>query len=190
MGDINCIFCKYKNDSDKCIDMLQNHDYKCPSLSNIFYGKIIKIPVIKQIYEVCSRINNHFEQKKWEKDYISEYETQSMKFVWGVKAYDDLTDCDANLNTMNDIELIYLKDKNKYIVGIETIYGFESEDGKYDYLEYLLQKFADFMDENGYNTNENIYYGYVFGKGLNSEFDSIEECYAMFKLLVSVYCKS
>lgn len=187
MGDIQCIFCKYKNDEDKCFDMLHNHGYDCPSLSNIFYGKIIKLPIIKQIYGLCRRGYDYYLSKKFEEEYIDEYETEYVKFIWGTKSYDDLSSSDANLYTMNDIDLIYLKDKNKYAFGLETIYDFDDEEYKMDYLERCLDAFTNFMNENGYDTGIKPHWGDVFRNGINTEFDSIEECYAMFRLLVHGY---
>lgn len=188
MKDIQCIFCKYKNDEDKCREAVFDYDYHCPTLSNIFYGKIIKFPVIKQIYSICYRIHAYFENKRFEDNYIDENETNDMKFIWGIKSWDDLSCSDVCMYTMNDINLIYHKDKNKYSFSIETIYEFDDEKYKIEYLKGLLQAFTDFMNENGYDTNQKPYYGYVFGSGLDTEFNSIEECYAMFKTLVNGYC--
>lgn len=111
-----------------------------------------------------------------------------MKFIWGVKSYDDLTTSNACLYTMNDIDLIYLKDKNKYILGLETIFSFDKEKDKLDYLNVCLDKFTKFMVENNYDIEVKPYWGDVFCYGMNTKFDSIEDAYAMFKLLVNGYC--
>lgn len=116
------------------------------------------------------------------------YESETMKFIWGVKSWDDLASADACLYTMNDIDLIYLKDEKKYILGIETIYEFEKEEHKLSYLEGCLDAFTKFMIENGYNTEAKLHWWDIFGNGMNTHFDSIEECYAMFKMLVNGYC--
>lgn len=123
-------------------------------------------------------------------DYYDGYESESMKFIWGVKSWDDLTDADACLYTMNDIDLIYLKDENKYIFSIETIFQFDKEEYKLDYLKRCLDAFTKFMVENGYNVDVKPHWMDVFtcGWNMNTHFDSIEECYAMFKLLVNGYC--
>ena len=191
MRDFQCILCKYKNNEDKCMEAIERYDFECPSLSNIFYGKIIKIPVIKQIYQVWDKINDSRFIKQYEKDYINEYETQNMKFIWGVKSWDDLSSAkSANLYTMNDIDLIYLKDENKYILGIETMFMFKEEKHKLNYLTGCLKAFTEFMKDNGYNTEIKPFWMDVFSYGwnINTHFDSIEDCYAMFKLLVNGYC--
>lgn len=123
-------------------------------------------------------------------DYINEYETENMKFIWGIKSWDDLTGADACLYTMNDIDLIYLKDENKYILGLETMFQFENEEYKIKYLKKCLDAFTKFMVENGYDTEVKPFWMDVFSYGwnMNMNFDSIEDCYAMFKLLVNGYC--
>lgn len=146
----------------------------------------------------------------WDYDYIREFilnnynsdindytidfdpycENEIMKFIWGIKSWDDLSGSDACLHTMNDIELIYLKDEKKYILGIETIFGFEKEEHKLEYLKSCLDAFTKFMMENGYNTEVRPHWYDVFGKGMSEYFDSIEECYGMFKMLVTGYCNT
>lgn len=121
-------------------------------------------------------------------DFDPYYEDESMKFIWGVKSWDDLSGSDACLHTMNDIELDYLKDERKYILNIETIFNFEKEEYKLNYLKRCLDAFEKFMLENGYNTEVKPSWWYVFMSGMNTHFNSIEECYAMFKLLVNGYC--
>ena len=118
-------------------------------------------------------------------------ETQNMKFIWGVKSWDDLSSAkSANLYTMNDIDLIYLKDEKKYILGIETMFMFKEEKHKLNYLTGCLKAFTEFMKDNGYNTEIKPFWMDVFSYGwnINTHFDSIEDCYAMFKLLVNGYC--
>lgn len=121
-------------------------------------------------------------------DFDTYYEDGSMKFIWGVKSWDDLSGSDVCLYTMNDIELDYLKDENKYLLSIETIFDFEKEEYKLNYLKRCLDAFTKFMVENGYNTEMKPHWWNVFGDGMNTHFDSIEECYGMFKLFVNGYC--
>ena len=121
-------------------------------------------------------------------EYDDPYENEIMKFIWGVKSWDDLCESDACLYTMNDIELDYLKDTKKYLLSIETIFIFDKEEHKLSYLKYCLDEFEKFMVENGYNTEVKPHWWNVFSDGMNTHFDSIEECYAMFKLLVNGYC--
>ncbi len=135
-----------------------------------------------------------FLDENWgEEDYSNHdfdpYEDETQKFIWGVKSWDCLTDSDVCLHTMNDIDLIYLKKEDKYSFGLETIYYFEEEEHKLKYLRECLDAFTKFMVENGYNTDVKPHWWDVFGNGMNTHFDSIEECYGMFKMLVNEYCK-
>lgn len=61
--------------------------------------------------ELIEKINLCKDMKRYEDYYLDPYEEGNMKFIWGVKSYDDLTTSNACLYTMNDIDLIYLKDK-------------------------------------------------------------------------------
>ena len=125
--------------------------------------------------------NNEFYLEKFTEEEV-------MKFIWGVKAHDDLSNSDANLYTLNDIDLIYLKKENKYVLGVETIYYFDEEEYKLNYLKNRLDAFTEFMNENGYDINKKPFWMDVFSFNIDSKFDSIEDCYAMFKMLVNGYC--
>ena len=81
--------------------------------------KILQLPGIKQIYNIFLNIKEEIDTKRYENNCINEYETKDMKFVWGLQSYDDLSKSNtANLYTMNDIDLIYIKDEKKYVLGI------------------------------------------------------------------------
>ena len=170
--DKNCLLCKYKYDSNACFDAIFEQGYKCPSLSNIFYDKIVKWPVIKQVYDIYEDIKWQREKNKFDKYYISEYETTDVKFIWGLKSLDDLCDCDANLYTMNDLALIYLKDEDKYVLGLETI--------------YMLYNFTKFMENNEYDTTHE--FSLYEDISILNHFDSIEDAYAAFKMYVNGFC--
>ena len=130
--------------------------------------------------------NNEFYLEKFTEE--EAYEDEVMKFIWGVKAHDDLSNSDANLYTLNDIDLIYLKKENKYVLGVETIYYFDEEKHKLNYLKNRLDAFTEFMNENGYDVNKKPFWMDVFSFNIDSKFDNIEDCYAMFKMLVNGYC--
>jgi hypothetical protein len=186
--DKSCLFCKYKYDSDACFDALYNHNYHCHSLSNIYHGKIVKwFP-----FNVIEKIKDKIECKKAEKFYddLNEdgTENSTMKHIWGLKSYDDLSSAPCGLMTMNDIDVTYLKDENKYVLSIETIYMFNGEHGKYRYMEELLNKFSEFMKENNYDTTKEFELFEADSININTHFDSIEECYAAFKMFVNGFC--
>lgn len=192
----NCIFCKYRK-------LNKNHDYacmnsweaisECNSLSNIWYGKLSKYFPFNIIQYF---IDKHEEKitEEYYNDYNEDFtENSSMKFIWGLKSYDDLSSCDANLETMNDIDLIYLKDEKKYILSVETVYMFNSKEAEKEYFKVLLDKFTEWMEEQEHDTNSTLSpYGdmyEIFTKGINinTHFDTIEDAYRTFKLLVNGY---
>ena len=86
----------------------------------------------------------------------------------------------------NDFEVIYHKDTNKYSIGIETFFMFDTRDDAKEYLKETLNQFTSFMNENEYDTNYkiNMYDVFTRGYNINTKFDTLEECYSMFKLLV------
>lgn len=143
----------------------------------------VEVDVIDEDYDESHAYDDYDES-------FDPYENEIMKFIWGVKSWDDFTNSDACLYTMNDIDLLYLKDQKKYVFSIETIFQFDKEEYKLDYLKRCLDAFTKFMVENDYNTEVKPHWWGVFCSGMNSYFDSIEECYGMFKLLVNGYCKT
>ena len=198
----SCIFCKYrklnKNHDYACMDSWKKDEYgytigECNSLYNIWYGKINKHFPFNIIQYF---IDKHEEKitEEYYNDYNEDFtENSSMKFIWGLKSYNDLSSCDANLETMNDIDLIYLKDEKKYILGVETAYMFNSKEAEKEYFKTLLDKFTKWIEEQGYNTNSTlntyddmyeIFSGYI---NINTHFNTIENAYITFKLLVNEY---
>lgn len=117
-------------------------------------------------------------------------ENDEMKLIWGIKSVDDFTDTKCALATMNDFDIIYLKKRKKYIIGLETIYKFDDESLERTYLAKILIAFTDWMFDNNYAIGKKIDFHHVFTNGvsLNDEFDSIEEAYAAFAFLVHGYC--
>lgn len=192
----NCIFCKYRK-------LNKNHDYacmnsweaigECNSLSNIWYGKLSKYFPFNIIQYFIDKYEEKI-TKEYYDDYNEDFtENSSMKFIWGLKSYDDLSSYDANLETMNDIDLIYLKDEKKYILGIETAYIFNSKEIEKEYFKVLLDKFTEWMEEQGYDTNSTLnsygdmYEIFTSGININTHFDTIEDAYRTFKLLINGY---
>lgn len=188
----NYNFCKRaEGKKDYDLDYCCNEcEKECPTVSNIFYGKILKLPIIKQLYRFHNGIKFRRMIARENREYISDTETIHQKLIWGIKSWDDLSDCDVNLHTMNDADLIYLKDKNKYILSVETIYYFEDKESEYKYLKGILDKFTEFMVKSGLYTDYELSMWDIFSAdGINTEFESIEKCYGVFKFLVDGYCK-
>lgn len=120
-------------------------------------------------------------------------EIEGMKHIWGIKSYDDLTGSnESTLWTMNDFDITYLENEKKYILSVETIYEFVEESGKKQYIESIFSKFTEWMLGNGYRTDYKLSMDELFTKGLNinTDFNSIEQAYAVFKILAKAYVNS
>lgn len=122
-------------------------------------------------------------------DYDIYDDCENLKFIWGIKSYDDLCSCDCNLYTMNDFDIIYNKETQKYFMGVETVYQFREKDGEKIYIKNLLDKFTEWMIKSGYNISKklNIYEVFTAGYNINTEFDNLEDLYATFKFCVDAF---
>lgn len=195
-----CILCKYRK-YNKGDDSCFNHQEKdedgypieeCKSLSNIYYGIITK-------YFPFMQIDNFLTERAWRKEnkYLEDMdrkygnyalETDDLKFIWGVKSWDDLTGKDACMWTMNDIDITYDKKRQQYMLGIETAYMFKSHTDECDYLRDCLRAFTKYMDDNGLKKNES-YRLFMSNPCTSMTADSIEELYTSFKMFVDGFCK-
>ena len=194
----NCILCKYNKynkGNDSCFNHQEKDEYgypigECKSLLNIYYGTLIKFFPFKQIdYFLTNRAWR--KEEKYIKEMDKEYgdytlETDDLKFIWGVKSFDDLSSSNACLYTMNDIDLTYDKQKREYMLGIETAYMFDSYDDECKYLSDCLKAFTKYMDDNGLNKNEPFRL-FMNNPCTNMVANSIEELYTNFKIFVNGY---
>ena len=109
-----------------------------------------------------------------------------LEFVWGVKSYDCLVNCDANIYTMNDIEIDYDHNEKKYLLSIETAYVFKDKNAECEYLKDLLKCLEKYMDEN--KLEKNYSYNLFFSHPcINLKANSIPELYTQFRLFVNGY---
>ena len=83
----------------------------------------------------------------------------------------------------NDIGILYDKVKRKYILEIESNYCFQDDEAGNTYLRDLLSELSNWMEFNGYSKNGQIGLLAAFNMK-EKEFDTIEQLYAYFKMLV------
>ena len=120
----------------------------------------------------------------------NEYRLDDLEFIWGCKSGDCLVDCEPNLYTMNDIDIIFNYSKGKYTLGIETAYVFENSDAECRYLLELIMKFERFMEENYLSKNYRLCLFSASPEGiLDMKADTVEELYAKFNIFVEGYLK-
>lgn len=185
-------FCKDRDNIDKCLHCSRK---RCPSISNILYGVVFKLPIIKQIHNYISdkRFNK---EMKLEEELYNKYgdcENDKIKLIFGTLSGDEMvTRYGATLYTMNDLDVLYDKETKKYSASVEAIYQWDNKENIVVYLQSLLSKFTQYMIDNNLNTNCHIsFYDMFYGKiAIDCESDSIEECYARFKFMVDGYCMS
>ena len=195
----NCILCKYNKynrDGDSCFDHMKKDKYgypieECKSLSNIYYRTLIKFFPFKQIDDFCTKIS-YRKEEKYTKEMDEKYgncalENDDIKFIWGVKSWDDLSRSEANLYTMNDIDITYDKKNGEYMLGIETAYAFKDYASERNYLKRLLKDFEKYMDDKGlckFMTRSL----FMRNPYTNITANSIEELYVDFKIFVDGFC--
>lgn len=138
-------------------------------------------------------LNSTSDSKEFLKEMEEAYQNteDTWEFIWGIKSHDCLFAGDANLHTMNDIDITYDKKQKTYSIGIETGYDFKvGSDGERGYILSLFDEMTKWMQEQGYKTDIRPYIYNIFGNGynINTEFKSIEELYNTFKCLVKGFC--
>lgn len=190
----NCVFCKYKkynkNFDYACLYKKKEFE-ECYSLSNIYYGKTIKCFPFKQIHYIKNRISEAKENRYCKKmnqkygDYT--IETDDIKFIWGVTNWDELSGMEANLFTMNDIDITFNKKERTYMLGIETAYCFDSYEAECNYLQQCLSAFTKYMEDN--HLKKEVPFILTFNTPRTSmTARTIEELYKNFKIFVDGFC--
>ena len=135
--------------------------------------------------KLFDKLKAHRYCKKYADYEHNEYNYFDLKFIWGEVSCDNLNGSEANLYTLNDIDIVYNRKTKKYMLGIETVYYFEDKREEVEYLEMLLVQLHKFMIENCYDTNYE--YSLWHSPHLITEADSIPELYTNFKLFVAGY---
>ena len=103
----------------------------------------------------------------------------------GIKSWDNLTSKDANLYSMNDLDIVYDREKKEYMLGIETIYAFNDKEDEIKYLEGLLDKFTEYVRENKYITNQDKMCLTYIESSEPWRAETISELYIRFKIFVN-----
>ena len=184
--NFQCILCKHKHNEESCHEAIYSSSWTCPTLSNIYYGKLINWFPFNIFYNIQNKIKDKKKTEYYETFNEDYTENEDFKFIFGVISYDDITSNVPNLLTMNDFDVIYDKKEKKYFMGVETIYTFSNGiDGEREYLNSILDKFTQWMKDNNYGIERNVFYElFTAGYNINTHFDSIEVLYATFKCLV------
>lgn len=110
-----------------------------------------------------------------------------LEFVWGIKSYDCLARCDANIHTMNDIEIDFDHKDNMYYLSIETAYMFQDKQAECKYLKGLLKCLEEYMDNHQISRDspDGLFMRNI---GISMTAETIAELYWDFKLYVNGFC--
>lgn len=137
--------------------------------------------------EICDKIK-YLKLKNTYPDNPDEENNDDLEFIWGIKSWDDLTSSEANLYTMNDLDIVYDRKRNEYMLGIETVYLFENgNNGEINYLEYLLEKFTEFVRENNFIFPDDIFCLHCIESADPWRANTISELYIRFNVFVQGY---
>lgn len=144
--------------------------------------------IIKQIRDFLAWRKEEKYAKEMDKKYGNHLlEDDDIKFIWGIKSWDDLSSSDACIYTMNDIDIMYDKKKKEYMLSVETEYCFKSYIDECDYLRNCLNAFTRYMNDN--ELDRNSLYKLSWNKPCTSMVaDSIEGLYTNFKIFVDGFC--
>ena len=115
----------------------------------------------------------------WKDD---QYNCGPLKFVWGVNSDGQVTD---NFYELNDIQIVFNRDTNKYMLDIDTTISKDNNTDIVKHIEKLLNMFTKYTADKLENIdplNLSLYWnGELF------QADSITELYYKFKLFVKGY---
>lgn len=108
------------------------------------------------------------------------------EFIWGIKSGDDLSSSEANLFTMNDIDIIFDKEEKIYYLSVETAYLFDNKKAECGYLNKLLDRFTAFTKEKECDAEE-PYSFWMSPVSLEMKAESIPTLYTNFRIFVEGY---
>ena len=149
-----------------------------------------KINIIKMIrhwmYDKKEKANERKMKKKYPQ-WNPENWIDDLEFVWGIKSYDCLLRCDANIHTMNDIEIDYDHKDSVYYLSVETAYMFQNKQAECKYLKGLLKCLEEYMDNHQISRDspDGLFMRNI---GISMTAETIAELYWDFKLYVNGFC--
>lgn len=147
----------------------------------------IKYSVKFKVEDIAHKLAVKKYKKRYEDYKDDEYNCGNLKFIWGIKSYDDFNSSSSNLYSMNDIDISYDRDKKLYYLGVETAYIFNGKKAECDYFKHLLECFAQYMSDNDYSTTS-AYVTYMSDFQPKLSAKTIEELYTNFRIIVTGFC--
>ena len=144
--------------------------------------------ILLMLYLCCQiKLFSKTDIENYNDENFDPYNIDNLQFIWGVKSWDELSSGEANLHTMNDIDIIYDTNTKLYSLDIETIYHFNGgKMGEVKYLNYLFEKFTEYMEKHNLNKNE-PYDFQAKEPHIILKAKSIPELYTSFRIFVAGY---
>jgi len=69
MRNKNCILCKYRKDENACYRAIMSNTYCCPTLTNIYYTKLIYHFPFNLIYKIQVKVWKYRAEKEYEESH-------------------------------------------------------------------------------------------------------------------------
>lgn len=93
---------------------------------------------------------------------------------------------EEDIYNVNDIEVIYNKEREEYELYLETAIAFSEYEEECNYLKTLLGRFKEYIDKEGIQEEE--YTFFLMQPEIKNRAKTISELYMNFKLFVTAYC--
>ena len=84
-----CILCKYRNNQKACDKAIFSKNWHCPTLQNIYYGKVIKHQPFKTIQDIIDKFTYRKEKMYYNSFNSDCTENEDYRYIFGVISYDD-----------------------------------------------------------------------------------------------------
>lgn len=105
------------------------------------------------------------------------------EFIWGI-ASTQYPYIEASLCTLNDIDIVFDKQNQVYMLELETTYRFKTKREECKYLVGLLDRLTKWMDEEEISRSEKL----AIWDGITFTSRTIENLYTQFLCYVNGYC--
>ena len=105
------------------------------------------------------------------------------EFIWGIASTPNPS-IEASLCTLNDIDIVFDKQDQVYMLELETTYRFKTKREECKYLVGLLDRLSKWMDEEEISRSEKL----AIWDGISFTSRTIENLYTQFLCYVNGYC--
>jgi hypothetical protein len=113
-------------------------------------------------------------------------EDVGVDFVWGIISKNDTSGKEPSFLTENDFDIIYHRCSNTYVPSLCLTYDFANENEEKEYIKEIFGGLTNWMVSTDRDINYKIPMERLINDGINfwSEYESLEELYATFKIIV------